>query len=569
MEWVRVHPRLRVCRRRGTGTVVRILLRYNKSRALEEEEEEDEEEDEELLEGVHDDYFVEHTLDDKEETTTTFPTSIDEFGCHALAHFFLDPTKVSVLSQSSILRELARDAFPWRLVLRHLWRGCHDSTQPMTDLLRRDDVSDEFLRLGNAHDLLRQAGRCDALEWRALAVLRRLQPASATHSASWRASALHDFAIARVWALPVTKRCFRRLVGLGLFDRHPYVTEHALLYDDPQRSVRALLLPENVNSADIHVGVASLLQRDEEEGEEDDRSNRVNPLYADEIRLHFGELHSEMCLGSACHSDEWLQRYEMDVEASQEPSTSSSSPQSLPALVLRAKKDRVRADKACSIDELPLQRVQCDPLRRTRHETVRRSFPLLVSRLEQYPMNDDAACLLLRMCAWECQARRLVSEWTLEGIDTGGNVSSLGSAILFVLGAGWWAGASVRLYLSPVRTAAVQVRMHDGSWQLVQPCQTAHNVFTLMHSTTVSRSPAPCVKMYIEVRAYRLWYVAIILQIVRDKSAKIRFLETGEVARINLHAHAWRPLANSHPESNIERVLRKMRHISLEEEAHD
>ena len=137
-----------------------------------------------------------------------------------------------------------------------------------------------------------------------------------------------------------------------------------------------------------------------------------------------------------------------------------------------APEDRLVADDVLSVDALErMVDVPCDPAR-----TRRRDVAALFLRWPS-ASGSGRRTTSPRACA-RCRAAASCARWTLDGIDAGHNLSSLGMTfVLYLLRAVVGrAGAAWRRVAAAPRSLAVHV---DAAYRLVDPCLTLCNFFVL------------------------------------------------------------------------------------------
>ena len=123
-------------------------------------------------------------------------------------------------------------------------------------------------------------------------------------------------------------------------------------------------------------------------------------------------------------------------------------------------RDRRTADRhgrdARSLDAIVPSEIPLDALRRNRAD-VHAIFPNAVRRMHQ---QGDA----IETCVRDVQARRLERIWTVGGMDTTKNLSSLGMSVLAAILLSYYHGARVRVYVGRARAAS-----HSGSTDPAAP----------------------------------------------------------------------------------------------------
>ena len=113
---------------------------------------------------------------------------------------------------------------------------------------------------------------------------------------------------------------------------------------------------------------------------------------------------------------------------------------------------------------------------RVKRELVSALFPRLFQRMRSADADAPSA---LRACLLEVRARRVVPDWTLDGLDATGNLSSLGLSILLALLLRYWCGCSARVHVSRTGGALVGVHSEGNAYLHVDPASTCVNAFEL------------------------------------------------------------------------------------------
>jgi hypothetical protein len=180
-------------------------------------------------------------------------------------------------------------------------------------------------------------------------------------------------------------------------------------------------------------------------------------------------------------------------------------------------------------------------------------FPKLAKRLE-LQNNTIEACLR------EAQARRVSSEWSLEGLDCGDNLSSLGMTIMMALIFTGWLGIRVRVFIGLCRSALLGIwNDTNDNFQLLDCTKTIKNSFEICpHFLDCPESGTDiCVKkgMIIEVRTAVKWHVAQIIKVRPDlMSAHVQYIGNKREDWISLSSHCWKRLSDENSDSD--RVIR-------------
>lgn len=455
-----------------------------------------------------------------------FPSRMDPHGARVMGHALLRADFARDWSRSALVRRLAARARPWRHLLREEWCGTK-GTQDMVDALCDTEVCDELTALMDARVLLRHAGRDARLDMIGLSVLRRMQPRGCSRSADWCASSVAEHSVAHFAKIPVTCARLERLHALGAMEAMECPCRYGVLQGHGEE--RLVIVPMDADASAVTLAVASLLSCDVPLDEEAPET----------WTLGFGALLSESA--SAPDPREMLHGYRVRLDVEEGV-----------VLTRDASLAPRRADEAISLDVLDASSIARNPAR-TRREELGTVFPRLVRRLE---LQSDAAA-----CVREAQARRVVTEWTLEAIDTGGNLSSLGMSVLVALALGDWFGARMRVYVGRARAAVVGV-WDKESFLLVDPSRTTLNAFDVAPSMVKLPEGGYTLDVrrgvMVEVRAKQMWHVAKVLDVFpQAETATVQFFLTGRRIQIALRSHSWRRLAKS-DDTDIDRVMRML-----------
>ena len=127
------------------------------------------------------------------------------------------------------------------------------------------------------------------------------------------------------------------------------------------------------------------------------------------------------------------------------------------------------ADDTVSIDDLTTMDLDSDVGRRRRSDLLQ-TFPKLARRLELQKSTVDA-------CLQEAQARRVSSEWSLESLDCGGNLSSMGMTVMMALILAGWLGVRVRVFIGRCHCSLGgygMLRKKCSSWWTAQRQSRTH-----------------------------------------------------------------------------------------------
>lgn len=480
-------------------------------------------------------YIDFHSLEDRNDLR--LPDNLKSKDLEAFARLFLCTSRGPELARSPIVRELLQRVQHWRCLLRSLW--CVGDEQHLVDVVCKEDVAlDVLVCLAPVRKvLLGTMTSCSALDVMGLGLLRRLQSVGPTRMADWRATALTEHGIVGFKMIPLTLQRFRHLYEIGALDdlceyeRHlsPYgfVVDATMLYtvavpyDAEPRDLTRLLL-------DVTQVLASPL-------------SSSSSSTATDIVMGFGVLH---CDGpDLCVPEEVLQPYRVHLSMDE-------------GIVLirddGCEECVVDEDHVLGVDSVEKRHVPHCPSRVSR-TYVSNVFPSLSVRLTQRPP--------LQACLIEVQARRLCSEWTLEGLDHGANLSSLGMSVLLATTLTHWMGARARVMLSQRSKAAmVGILGGDGDEvQLVDPCRSLINGFDVERSQrTVYPQLFPYEvkpQCFLEVKQRTTWHVCVVLRVDKImETAEVQLLLTSAVMTLSLRQHTWRRLARN-SDTDVDAIL--------------
>lgn len=477
-----------------------------------------------------------------------FPDIIDDAGATNFGSIFMRTCCMKELSSSLVVQSLCRCARPWRSVLSEKWIFRGDRTQQLVDLLRQEELPDDVLRLVDGRVLLHQIGRDDRIDLTGTIFLRRLQATSCARSADYKVSIMNDFSVGEFAVIPVGCLRFVHLFDIGILDRLDNVSRYGVLWGDG--SDRTVALPNDSTSRHIVMALTTLLHYDIQIDEITDPAS--DGLYFQGNKL----LTEPGCAGHT--ANEPLCAYFVRIDPKEKSVFLARDPHTISSNAT----DVIPID---NIFSLHLSHVST----RTRRSDVMNTFPMLARRIE---LQNNT----LEACIREVQARRVSSEWSLEALDCGGNLSSMGMAVMTAILLTGWIGIRVRVFVGRCRSALVGVWDDTtANFQLVDPSWTVKNTFDICsHFSTLSESGHDLFVrkgMILEVRRGDKWHVAKIISVQSQlMSASIRFIANGQDGNISLSSHCWRRLSDD--DSDVDRLLRgvaRRNHTkSLEEPAH-
>ena len=449
------------------------------------------------------------------------------------AHTFFRSDRAQLLAKSRIVCKLLESMLPWKLILRNMW--CIVDDQQMIDIWCTPDTPDSLSQFINCKELLQQtAYRNTAINIMGLAVLRRMRPNACSRVAEWKATAISEQSVLRFKMVPLSFARFSKLHSIGAFDG---ITEHAdqvtpygLLWDIGDE--RTFLVPHDVDAALLTMAIVNVLPCEVDVAEEPPTT----------IELSFGAMHTESA--TSCIPNEELRAFRVEL---------------LPNVGIRLSLDDAipemfAGDSVQAIDAVLLNSVaRCET--RVCKALLTAVFPKVAQRI-QADKNPLAACFR------EAQARRMAGEWTLEGLDHGSNLSSLGLSIVVAVTLATWIGAQTRVFIGLARGAMLGFwDAHKNGFQLVDCTRSLLNGFDvapyLLRTANCEFTFDIKKQSFLEVRQRSTWHVAMVISVNRNmQTASVRLLLSGNTITLCLRQHAWRRLARS-SETDIDKVLRK------------
>jgi hypothetical protein len=452
-----------------------------------------------------------------------------------LEHFsriFLRSDRAVELSRSKIVRTLLKSMHPWKTLLRNMW--CIQEDQHIIDIVCSDSTHDELVQLANVNTVLHNtAYSCDDIDMIGLAVLRRMRPIACSRVAEWRATAVSEHSIIRFKMLPTTSERLKHLYEIGALDSISEHSDHACAYGFivGEGYERIVAVPYDVDARLLTMALVQMLPYEV----------HIPSTILDIITLSFEVLHCES--SAACIPNECLRPYR--ISASHNGLTLSTDKDSDDVFV---------GDGIVAVDMMQRETVsRCET--RVCKATLSQLFPKLAQRLQ---VSKDPVTACMR----EVQSRRVCSEWTLEGIDEGSNLSSLGLSVTMALALGLWIGAQVRLFMS--RTQASMIGYWDATsecYKVIDPTRTVLNGFDVAPHLLRARNCEVAFDIkrqsFLEVRQRTTWHVAIVTSVDKAlQTVQVRFLLSGKVTTLCLRQHAWRRLARC-SDTDVDKVLRR------------
>lgn len=447
----------------------------------------------------------------------------------AFSRVFLDSSSALLLSASPLLKGFYCFVGKWRGIVRDMWHVASD--QDMIDLLRSEEVPDcVSLLVDSRNVLLPTVTYNEDVDSMGMSVLRRMGSSGCGKAAEWRAASVGEHCVVGFKMVPLTRLRFSHLFRIGALDRvSESVCEHGFLVGTD--SEREIVLPFDSEPRDATLAIASLLPFTIEE---------TNPPQ-EEIRLPFVNLMRHA--GHGCFYGEATKAYRIRLN------------EEGVLLTLDKAIGTVKADDSVvSIDSVSSDSVgRCEE--RASRGCLSSSFQHLSKRI-QVSEDPVSACLM------EAQSRRCCSEWTLEGIDSGSNLSSLGLSVAVALSLSLWCGAKVRVYVGVTHAALFSYwDVSKSCHQLVDPLRTVLNTFDgashLIRSYSCEVDFEIKKQTFLEVRQRRTWHACVVLSVdVQTETANVRLLFSGKRISVCLRQHAWRRLARG-SDTDVERVIRR------------
>lgn len=338
----------------------------------------------------------------------------------------------------------------------------------------------------------------------AWAVLRRLQPIGVGRPAEWRSAICHEHQVTQVLCLPVSTTRFAALYEAGSWAGVPAACRYGCVVGT------TLYLPKDATAAVCTHAVADLF----------DVSIQGRPEEGCIVLPGGGRILTEaapVCAPDAAR----LQAYEPKIRV--DPDLQC------PVVVLERVDQQRDARRAVSLDLAVVGR-HCD-VSRLGPDALGATLPALYRRAGK------------SVPAWtrEAQMRRLCSEWTLEGMEQGCNLSSLGLSVL--LGLGWRlaCGVDAKVLVCPV-TRAAMVLVDDVV--VIDPTRTTVNFFDLHHYHPPSSHVAPKAGVFVEVRKCTKWHLAWVDSVSSFGTMSVTFVETKTSATLALGTHPWRRISD-------------------------
>ena len=432
------------------------------------------------------------------------------------ASFLLRPMIVADVKRSSILQDVFLFLVRWRSLLRPHWSFAN--LEDLFHVLRH--ATGCVLRLVDGSAALTCTASDASIDMIGLSLIRRL--CGRTRATDYRDSAAFAFDVSGIRTLAFDADRFSYLVDYGVFDACDSVSQHGAIVTFQRR--RYIAVPHSVGPSGILMAIASLL---------DVPVDAATP--ASHYRLDFGVVHSEPCANDARHE---LTPYRVRVASGGV------------TLVRDDEECCVNCCTARSVDEFAHCTISTEESR-VRRSLLLEVFPLLAERIMRHGEHS-----IVRACVYELWCRRIVSEWTLECFDSGGNLSVLGGAVLLAVVIGRWLGARVRVFYSISGAAAFGV-WFDGAWRLFNPAWTTENVFRdLVLASLPSRLSEFRRGDVVEVLFRTRWHVGLVLH-VRMRLLRVHFYEDRSFRWVDTSTSLVRSLARDPERSDANSLVRR------------
>ena len=191
-----------------------------------------------------------------------------------------------------------------------------------------------------------------------------------------------------------------------------------------------------------------------------------------------------------------------------------------------------------------------DAARAQRRNRVSLLFPSLCKRLARH---EEAPWL-------EVQVRRVCREWTLEDVDAGGNLGSVGMALLAVLCLQEWHGMVAELLCGTTTGAAVVGLRSASGLRVVDTSRGSQNALDLLPRLHLPEEDSFDLirrSSFLEILQRTKWHLAYVTALLPDHTVEVTFCQSGTRSTLPLRQHVWRHAARS-AESELDRVLRRL-----------
>ena len=457
----------------------------------------------------------------------SFPDLMSTESANSFAYHLLRTMHIEAMSKSSIVNTMLQRCLPWRYMLSTRWIPTqHDIVSEIIELLNRKRMSDGFVKLIHSAVLMCRVDRDFSFDAVGLSLMQRIRHQKWRHSEHPRENTMSELSVIGFGVMQLQYSEFSRCYKLGVFQGVDNISEYGFVADG--ENGRLLVVPKDVNQLQIVMAISSLFPCD-------------NPIEEEEILfLPFDTIHSEVSYSGCVHTMK-MSPYRLSL--------------SLDGITLTWDADTKcqTADKCISVDELQTGTIPIDS-DRIRRGVIVRMFPSLAKRVDSQ-LDPVTACFV------EVQSRRLCFEWSLEGIDIGNNLSSLGMSILFSLLLGHWIGARVRVFIGKGGCALVGYWSNDRrEFILVDPTATERNWFDVETIPNDSVKRAELKKgSFIEVLSYSKWHIGRVERIDRYiQSAEVWMIKSERKKWVSMPSRKWRHISDEDGDTQqtIARLLR-------------
>lgn len=418
---------------------------------------------------------------------------------------------VAIVQNSEILCSLMEFvSLRWFTMMRRMWVLGTDDV--LLNLLSRTSTPDCIARCIDPVVLFSKRRFVERIDTVGMAIVRRMACCDATRYADIRASMFSHHGVVRFEIFSVNSDRFAQLFRIGVFDGMSACREGVLVNVNNDTTI--LCVPFDSKTLQIMGAVTTLLLK----GETYLSKDCSNTTFA------FGVTYNET--SSQCPSPETLTPYRLFVDV----------PNRSLVLVKDVEQKTFKVETIRSVDELEQMVIPCDESRTRRHD-VSELFPAMTSRVEKKSSGNVSACLR------EVQSRRVAREWSLDAMDTGHNMSSLGMSIMLHLLLSQLLGAKCRVAQSRSGAALLAVYMQND-YVFVDPCRTLCNFFTLSQELSLHFSTAggiPKAGIVVEVRNNTQWLLGVVQSVDVERGTMIvEFAKKSTRKPVSFGGGGWR-----------------------------
>lgn len=515
--------------------------------------------------------WIRHLTADAADVIGSFLLNVDVPQSHALAELYAEMCDL------------------WSSQFHRAWRT--SSPQKLVSLMVNARTPKWVTRLIDPDYLLAQRRLNNRINIMGMSILRRMQGHGSTTSTDLMTSFIGDVTIVSFLVIPVPATRFATLVDDGCFyPRCKTTCSDGILYESGDGE-RHIIVPMNIDPRGMHLAIASLMRCSAE---------TVQDSRVSDILLVPETFYSEAC--TACPPDETLQLYRLRLDAQRmgvvltrdnvvsgkrwinigptKPihtvelhNERLSRELTRKVTLTQDDLDRCNVEVVCVHDVIWSETAYFAPANdaiissnarpidlldtlsipinssRVSRATVVSIFPQLSRRI------SNAKCAR-SACMREVQARRVATDWTLEGIDSGKNLSSLGMTVLLCTILGVWLGSKVRVAMSRTRSAMLVV-FTDECTVLLDPTRTLCNLFDASDYLSSAVPSIPCrirPNVVVEIRMGVKWKVAIVktVDIARGQFT-VQLLKTSQECIYSIDAHTWRRVSDD--DSDLDAVV--------------